>query len=83
MPCCQQQLIPAGGVYAVRVEWGDGQRSRGIMNIGTRPTFGSHPQTLEVHLLDYSGNLTITKNLGRKDIPPFGVISLRSSALIL
>lgn len=57
VPCCQQQLIPAGGVYAVRVEWGDGQRSRGIMNIGTRPTFGSHPQTLEVHLLDYSGNL--------------------------
>jgi riboflavin kinase/FMN adenylyltransferase len=28
-----------------------------MMNIGTRPTFGEHPQTLEVHILDYEGNL--------------------------
>ena len=27
------------------------------MNIGTRPTFGQHPQTLEVHLLHYQGDL--------------------------
>lgn len=27
------------------------------MNIGTRPTFGEHPQTLEVHILDYKGDL--------------------------
>ena len=27
------------------------------MNIGTRPTFGPHAQTLEVHLLDYEGDL--------------------------
>lgn len=48
-PC---QLIPAGGVYAVKC----GQL-KGMMNIGTRPTFGEHTRTLEVHLLDYSGNL--------------------------
>jgi riboflavin kinase/FMN adenylyltransferase len=46
------QLIPASGVYAVRCG-----EMKGMMNIGTRPTFGEHPQTLEVHLLDYHGNL--------------------------
>ena len=48
-PC---QLIPAPGVYAVLVS-----PYKGIMNIGTRPTFGEHPQTLEVHLLHYHGDL--------------------------
>ena len=28
-----------------------------LMNIGTRPTFDGHEQTLEVHLLDFSGDL--------------------------
>lgn len=46
------QLIPAPGVYAVTCD-----TLKGIMNIGTRPTFGSHSQTLEVHLLHYEGNL--------------------------
>lgn len=46
------QLIPAPGVYAVTCD-----ALRGIMNIGTRPTFGPHSQTLEVHLLHYDGNL--------------------------
>ena len=30
---------------------------KGMMNIGTRPTFGTNPQTLEVHILDYEGDL--------------------------
>ena len=41
----------------------EGQRSKdiymGMMNIGTRPTFGVHPQTLEVHILDYEGDLYV------------------------
>ena len=28
-----------------------------MMNIGTRPTFGEHAQTLEVHILDFKGDL--------------------------
>ena len=28
-----------------------------MMNIGTRPTFGEHTQTLEVHILDFEGDL--------------------------
>ncbi|MDE5571221.1 MAG: riboflavin biosynthesis protein RibF [Prevotella sp.] len=52
MPDSAAQLIPAPGVYAVTCD-----ALRGIMNIGTRPTFGPHSQTLEVHLLHYDGNL--------------------------
>lgn len=54
------QLIPADGVYAVRVrtplddrrrEWG------GMLNIGKRPTFeGAGPST-EVHIFDFCGDL--------------------------
>jgi len=52
------QLIPANGVYAIRVIIdGIQQVWKGMMNIGTRPTFGRHVQTLEAHLLHYSGNL--------------------------
>ena len=55
-----RKMIPAPGVYAVSVTV-EGQRSKdiymGMMNIGTRPTFGVHPQTLEVHILDYEGDL--------------------------
>ena len=62
-PC---QLIPASGVYAVYVSPNTQHPSpntqhpspyKGMMNIGTRPTFGAHPQTLEVHLLHYQGDL--------------------------
>ena len=55
-----RQLIPAAGVYAVRVRMAAGPQTsvwKGMMNIGTRPTFGPHAQTLEVHLLDYEGDL--------------------------
>ncbi len=52
------QLIPANGVYAIKVRIdGTQEEWKGMMNIGTRPTFGKHMQTLEAHLLHYSGNL--------------------------
>ena len=52
LPDMASQLIPANGVYAVR----SGQL-KGMMNIGTRPTFGSHQRTLEVHFLHYHADL--------------------------
>ena len=54
-----RKLIPASGVYAVRCLMEEGRRMMfvGMMNIGTRPTFGEHSQTLEVHILDYEGDL--------------------------
>lgn len=52
------KLIPASGVYAVRVHIGySGEALPGMMNIGQRPTFDGHQTTLEVHLLHYSANL--------------------------
>lgn len=46
-------LVPKSGVYAVTV--GEGQT--GMLNIGTRPTFDGHQQTIEVHIFNFTGNL--------------------------
>lgn len=57
-PLSSEKLIPSTGVYAVRVGIdGEPPSLPGMMNIGTRPTFGSHDLTLEVHLLHFSGQL--------------------------
>ncbi len=46
-----RQLIPAAGVYAVKVRMEDGgEWKHGMMNIGTRPTFSGRKTTLEVHV---------------------------------
>jgi riboflavin kinase/FMN adenylyltransferase len=50
------ELLPASGVYAVRVRTGDRWHG-GAANIGTKPTFGGSAVTVEVHLLDWSGDL--------------------------
>lgn len=51
-----RKLLPPDGVYAVRVTWGD-QRYGGMMNQGSRPTFGLEARVLEVHLFAFSGDL--------------------------
>ena len=44
------------GVFTVEVEGLHSPRTRGVANVGTRPTVGNTPQSrLEVHLLDFSG----------------------------
>jgi riboflavin kinase/FMN adenylyltransferase len=46
------------GVYAVEVSGFNGDTYHGMANVGTRPTIGDRVKAiLEVHLLDYSGNL--------------------------
>lgn len=45
-------LVPGDGVYAVRVG-----AHAGVANIGQRPTFDDAPPSLEVHLLDFEGDL--------------------------
>ncbi|MBP5257187.1 MAG: riboflavin biosynthesis protein RibF [Prevotella sp.] len=53
-----RQMVPASGVYAVRVRLAnDVHFFNGMMNIGTRPTYDGHETTLEVHLFNYLGNL--------------------------
>jgi riboflavin kinase/FMN adenylyltransferase len=49
-------LLPAPGIYAVWVERG-GERLAGAASLGTNPTFGAHPLSLEVYLLDFAGDL--------------------------
>ncbi|MCK9588371.1 MAG: hypothetical protein M0Q93_03280, partial [Terrimicrobiaceae bacterium] len=51
------EQFPPDGVYAVRVHLG-GRVISGVANIGTRPTVkNSGERLLEVHLLDFSGDL--------------------------
>jgi len=52
----EKELIPAPGVYVVKVRHGDLEYG-GVANIGYRPTFGCHDIAIEVHLLDYSGTI--------------------------
>ena len=50
------KLLPLHGVYAVKVKF-DNSVIKGVMNIGSRPTVSGKQVTVEVHLLNWSGNL--------------------------
>ena len=53
------QLLPAAGVYAARVDAGSGLRE-GVLYIGSRPTYSSpspRPVVAEAHIFDWSGRL--------------------------
>ncbi|MBE9531525.1 MAG: bifunctional riboflavin kinase/FAD synthetase [Proteobacteria bacterium] len=52
----ETELIPKEGVYAVRAEV-DGKSIKGVANIGTAPTFGGKESAIEVHLLNFSGDI--------------------------
>jgi riboflavin kinase/FMN adenylyltransferase len=53
-----ERLLPADGIYAVLASVGGEQPKRpAAMSIGMRPTFDGRLRTLEVHLLDWSGEL--------------------------
>ncbi len=64
----QNELRPAAGVYAVRARMLDSEAGKrmsptpqdwmaGAANIGVKPTFGGGAVTIEVHLLDFTGDL--------------------------
>ena len=64
------QLLPAPGVYAVNVRLKNSMTWRwGMMNIGTRPTFGGHEQTQEINIFDFDediyGDILLVKFLKR------------------
>jgi riboflavin kinase / FMN adenylyltransferase len=52
----QDELAPRSGIYAVTVEH-EGRTHPGVANIGWSPTFDDHLFTVEIHLLDFSGDL--------------------------
>ena len=49
-------MWPPDGVYAVRAQHRD-RWIDGVANIGTNPTFGAAPRTLEAHLFDFDADL--------------------------
>lgn len=49
-------VVPGNGIYAVRFHT-SGQSLMGAASLGTNPTFGENPRTLEVHVLDFEGDL--------------------------
>jgi riboflavin kinase/FMN adenylyltransferase len=51
-----RKLLPPGGVYAVRTQSVAGAAD-GMMNLGSRPTFGDPDVSLEVHLFDVAPDL--------------------------
>lgn len=52
----EKRVIPADGVYAVRVQWGV-ENHPAVANVGIRPTFGEEKRLVEVHILDFEGDL--------------------------
>ncbi len=57
-----ETLLPAEGVYAVRVEidgptYPAGGAFLGAANVGPNPTFGDDARKIEVHLLDFGGDI--------------------------
>ena len=53
---CSAKQLPASGVYAV-VAQVNGVEYKALANIGTNPTVGNDHLSLEVHILDYQGDL--------------------------
>ncbi len=49
--------VPGNGIYAVWGRTRTGQVYPGVANVGVRPTFGGSRRQVEVHLLDFDGNL--------------------------
>ena len=48
--------LPQDGVYLVQTKIGN-ILYYSMMSLGNRPTFGTEAKTIEVHLLDFSGDL--------------------------
>jgi len=54
----ESELTPGNGVYAARARLGDADVVYGaVVNIGTAPTFGGSSRTVEVHILDFKGDI--------------------------
>lgn len=50
------ELVPKNGVYAAFASVG-GRQHPAVLNIGTAPTFGGKKTAVEVHIMDFSGDI--------------------------
>ncbi len=56
-PSCQDKLVPASGVYAVKT-YIDGNSYRGMLNIGYRPTINNGTNiSIEVHIIGFDSDI--------------------------
>lgn len=53
----RRRVSPLRGVYAVKVHGPQGELWHGVANVGRRPTVDGENIRLEVHLLDFAGDL--------------------------
>jgi len=53
----ENEVLPLSGVYACRARTPGAAPRSGVANLGHRPTFGGKALGLEVHLLDFDGDL--------------------------
>jgi riboflavin kinase/FMN adenylyltransferase len=51
-----KELLPLEGVYAGKVKYNDAEHNA-VINIGHKPTFGENSLSIEVHILDFNGDL--------------------------
>lgn len=57
VPEDRDKVIPGDGVYAVRVRLEDERSFKGMLNIGTNPTFDGIQRTIEVNIFDFDSDL--------------------------
>ena len=54
----EEKVVPADGIYAVWARSaGEREWRAAAMSVGVRPTFGGQVRTLEVHVIDWQGEL--------------------------
>jgi riboflavin kinase/FMN adenylyltransferase len=52
------KLIPASGIYLAEVTLSPSEQKRaGLLSIGNNPTFGQHPLSIEVYILDFDRDI--------------------------
>ncbi|BBI64314.1 hypothetical protein HSBAA_56200 [Vreelandella sulfidaeris] len=73
------QPLTLRGVFAVVAELANGKRYPAVANVGFRPTVGADRPTLEVHLLDFTGDLYGQ----RMTVYPVRAYGARSSSMTL
>lgn len=52
----EELLMPREGVYAVEILINE-KKFYGMLNIGTKPTFNEHKQTIEVHIFNFKNEI--------------------------
>ncbi len=85
VPDDRLKMMPKAGVYALKAYYGD-RMYKAMANLGTQPTFHNDYPVLEVHLLDFEGDLygkrIIVEFVERlRDTVEFGSVEELSSQL--